>query len=82
MEDEDVTTNTQMDTKKGRERGGNGTPIDRQPDTVICQAGLNQSAGRGSRSGPGAHGATGIRVLKASRVIVMHMEVETEQRSL
>lgn len=70
MEDEDintavVATNTQTG-KKGGDFEDNGTCIDRQPDTVVYQAGLNQTAGRGSRSGPGAHAATGIRVLKAS----------------
>nr|XP_046242770.1 PH domain leucine-rich repeat-containing protein phosphatase 2 isoform X2 [Scatophagus argus] len=69
MEDEDnntafVATNTQMGTQKGGDVGDNGACIDRQPDTVVHQAGLNQTAGRGSRSGPGAHAATGIRVLK------------------
>lgn len=71
MEDEDnhttaVATNTQTGIKKGGDVGDNGACIDRQPDTVVHQAGLNQTAGRGSRSGPGAHAATGIRVLKAS----------------
>lgn len=71
MEDEDINsaveaTNTQMGIKKGGGFGDNGTCIDRQPDTVIYQTGLNQTACRGSRSGPGAHAATGIRVLKAS----------------
>lgn len=71
MEDEDVGsladgTNTQTGINKGGDPGGNGTCIDRQPDTVIYPAGLKQTAGRGSRSGPGAHAATGIRVLKAS----------------
>lgn len=66
MEDEDnhtavVATNTQTSIKKG----DNGACIDRQPDTVVHRAGLNQTAGRGSRSGPGAHATTGIRVLKA-----------------
>ncbi|KAM7424125.1 hypothetical protein PAMA_000461 [Pampus argenteus] len=65
MEDEDnntavVATNTQRDIKKG----DNGACIDRQPDTVVHRAGLNQTVGRGSRSGPGAHATTGIRVLK------------------
>lgn len=69
MEDEDnhtavVATNTQTGIKKGGDVGDNGACIDRQPDTVVHQAGLNQTAGRGSRSGPGAHAATGIRVLK------------------
>lgn len=72
MEDEDVkaaaaATNTQAGIKKGGgDLGDNGTCIDRQPDTVMCRAALNQTAGRGSRSGPGAHAASGIRVLKAS----------------
>lgn len=71
MEDEDrnaalVETNTQTGIKKGGDVGDNGACIDRQPDTVVHQAGLNQTAGRGNRSGPGAHSATGIRVLKAS----------------
>lgn len=71
MEDEDAGslpdgTNAQTGIKKGGEPGDNGTCIDRQPDTVISPAGLKQTAGRGSRSGPGAHAATGIRVLKAS----------------
>ncbi|KAM4592668.1 PH domain leucine-rich repeat-containing protein phosphatase 2 [Odontesthes bonariensis] len=69
MEDEDnnaaiAATNMQADAKKGGDVGNNGACIDRQPDTVVHQAGLNQTAGRGSRSGPGAHSATGIRVLK------------------
>lgn len=71
MEDEDVgnladRTNTHTGIKKGGDPGVKGTCIDRQPDTVIHPAGLKQPAGRGSRSGPGAHAATGIRVLKAS----------------
>lgn len=71
MEDEDAgsladRTNAQAGIKKGGEPGDSGTCIDRQPDTVIYPAGLKQTAGRGSRSGPGAHAATGIRVLKAS----------------
>lgn len=81
MEDEDnsnsssstavvATNQTQTDTKKGGGGGGdvgdNGACIDRQPDTVVHQTGLNQTAGRGSRIGTGAHAATGIRVLKAS----------------
>ena len=61
-----VATSTQAGIKKGGDVGDNGACIDRQPDTVVHQAGLNQTAGRGSRSGPGAHAATGIRVLKAS----------------
>ncbi|XP_051795561.1 PH domain leucine-rich repeat-containing protein phosphatase 2 isoform X1 [Acanthochromis polyacanthus] len=69
MEDEDnnaavVATNIQAGIKKGGDVGDNGACIDRQPDTVVHQAGLNRTAGRGSRSGPGAHAATGIRVLK------------------
>ncbi|XP_038159417.1 PH domain leucine-rich repeat-containing protein phosphatase 2 [Cyprinodon tularosa] len=44
------------DTKKA---GDNGACIDRQPDTVVHQAGLSRT-----RSGPGAHSVTGIRVLK------------------
>ncbi|KAM8762723.1 PH domain leucine-rich repeat-containing protein phosphatase 2 isoform 1-T1 [Acanthopagrus schlegelii] len=59
-----VATSTQAGIKKGGDVGDNGACIDRQPDTVVHQAGLNQTAGRGSRSGPGAHAATGIRVLK------------------
>lgn len=71
MEDEDVgsladRTDTQAGIKKGGDPGDNGACIDRQPDTVIHPAGLKQTAGRGGRSGPGAHAATGIRVLKAS----------------
>lgn len=78
MEDEDVkaaaataaaataTTPTQTGTKKPGDVEDNGTCIDRQPDKAMCQAGLNRTAGRGSRSGPGAHAASGIRVLKAS----------------
>lgn len=71
MEDEDnnaagAATNTQTGIKKGGDVGDDGACIDRQPDTVVHQAGLNQTAGRGSRSGPGAPAATGIRVLKAS----------------
>ncbi|XP_023262152.1 PH domain leucine-rich repeat-containing protein phosphatase 2 [Seriola lalandi dorsalis] len=73
MEDEDnntavVATNTQTGIKKGGDVGDNGTCIDRQPDTVVHQAGLNQTAGRGSRSGTGAHAATGIRVLKQRNI--------------
>ncbi|XP_041835866.1 PH domain leucine-rich repeat-containing protein phosphatase 2 isoform X1 [Melanotaenia boesemani] len=69
MEDEDnnaavAATNIQADVKKGGDVGDNGASIDRQPDMVVHQAGLKQTAGRGSRSGPGAHSATGIRVLK------------------
>ncbi|KAK5873958.1 hypothetical protein PBY51_018952 [Eleginops maclovinus] len=69
MEDEDnnsavVAANTLTAIKKGGDVGDNGACIDRQPDTVLHQAGLNRTAGRGSRSGPGAHAATGIRVLK------------------
>ncbi|XP_069549593.1 PH domain leucine-rich repeat-containing protein phosphatase 2 isoform X5 [Brachyistius frenatus] len=69
MEDEDkntavVATNVRAGIKKGGDVGDNGACIDRQPDTVVHQAGLNPTAGRGSRSGPGAHAATGIRVLK------------------
>ncbi|KAM3625790.1 uncharacterized protein V6R79_017634 [Siganus canaliculatus] len=69
MEDENnitaiVPTNTQTGIKKEGDVGDNGACIDRQPDTVVHQAGLNQTAGRGSRSGPGAPAATGIRVLK------------------
>ncbi|XP_071344488.1 PH domain leucine-rich repeat-containing protein phosphatase 2 isoform X2 [Trachinotus anak] len=69
MEDEDnntavVATNTQTGIKKGGDVGDNGACIDRQPDTVVHQAGLNRTAGRGSRSGTGVHAATGIRVLK------------------
>lgn len=71
MEDEDVgnpadRTTTHTGTKQGGDPGVKGTCIDRQPDTVIHPAGLKQPAGRGSRSGPAAHAATGIRVLKAS----------------
>lgn len=71
MEDEDngaaaAATNTQADSKKGGDVGDNGSCIDRQPDTVVHQTGLNQTAGRGSRIGAGAPAATGIRVLKAS----------------
>lgn len=66
MEDEEnnapvVATNTQPAIEK-RE---NGACIDRQPDTVVHQAGLNPTGGRGSRSAPGTHATTGIRVLKA-----------------
>ncbi|XP_006780177.1 PH domain leucine-rich repeat-containing protein phosphatase 2-like [Neolamprologus brichardi] len=69
MEDEDnnaevAATNVRTGIKRGGDVGDNGACIDRQPDTVVHQAGLNQTAGRGSRSGPGAHAATGIRVLK------------------
>lgn len=83
MEDEDVGSladRTNPHTggiDPGGDPGVKGTCIDRQPDTVIHPAGLKQPAGRGSRSGPGAHAATGIRVLKASHaegwgVIHMH----------
>ncbi|XP_040891787.1 PH domain leucine-rich repeat-containing protein phosphatase 2 [Toxotes jaculatrix] len=73
MEDEDnntavVATNTQTGIKKGGDVGDNGACIDRQPDTVVHQAGLNQTAGRGSRSGTGAPAATGIRVLKQRNI--------------
>ncbi|RVE74587.1 hypothetical protein OJAV_G00023030 [Oryzias javanicus] len=66
MEDEDgsATLSARNIQRKAGGVGGNGACIDRQPDTVVHQAGLNHSAGRGSRSGPGAHSATGIRVLK------------------
>ncbi|KAK2854047.1 hypothetical protein Q5P01_006708 [Channa striata] len=69
MEDEDrgaaaAANSTQTGIKKGGDVGDNGACIDRQPDTVVHRAGLNPTAGRGSRSGPGAHAATGIRVLK------------------
>nr|XP_020462839.1 PH domain leucine-rich repeat-containing protein phosphatase 2 isoform X3 [Monopterus albus] len=69
MEDEDnnktlTATNTQTGIRKGNDVGENGACIDRQPETVVHQAGLKQTAARGSRSGPGAHTATGIRVLK------------------
>ena len=87
MEDEDnnsavVATNTQTGIKKGGDVGDNGACIDRQPDTVLHRAGLNQTAGRGSRSGPGAHAATGIRVLKASQndrmyLLVMQQGIQT-----
>lgn len=87
MEDEDnntavVATNTQTGIKKGADVGDNGACIDRQPDTVIHQAGLNETAVRGSRSGPGAHAATGIRVLKASHkdmvyFLVMQKVIQT-----
>ncbi|XP_014828498.1 PREDICTED: PH domain leucine-rich repeat-containing protein phosphatase 2 [Poecilia mexicana] len=68
-EEEDNSTavpaiNIRADIKKGGDAGDNGACIDRQPDTVVHQAGLSRTAGRGSRSGPGAHSATGIRVLK------------------
>lgn len=74
MEDEDVgsladRTNAQTGIKKGGEPGDIGTCIDRQPDTVIYPAELKQTAIRGSRSGPGAHAATGIRVLKARHTV-------------
>lgn len=83
MEDEDVkaaaaapgeaaaaTTPTQTGIKKAGDVEDSGTCIDRQPDTATCQAGLSRTAGRGSRSGPGAHAASGIRVLKASHGLV------------
>ncbi|KAF6722588.1 hypothetical protein FQA47_006542 [Oryzias melastigma] len=68
MEDEDgsAALSARNIQRKAGGVGGNGVCIDRQPDTVVHQAGLNHTAGRGSRSGPGAHSATGIRVLKAS----------------
>lgn len=71
MEDEDnhsalAAINTRTGITKGGDVGDSGACIDRQPDTVVHQAGLNPTAGRGSRSGPGVHAATGIRVLKAS----------------
>ncbi|MEQ2183946.1 hypothetical protein GOODEAATRI_003113 [Goodea atripinnis] len=70
MEEEDNSaavpaTNIRADIKKEGDAGDNGASIDRQPDTVVHQAGLSRTAGRGSRSGSGAHSATGIRVLKA-----------------
>ncbi|XP_013882889.1 PH domain leucine-rich repeat-containing protein phosphatase 2 isoform X1 [Austrofundulus limnaeus] len=52
------------DSKKGGDGGESGACIDRQPDMVVRQVGPSLTAGRGSRSGPGAHSATGIRVLK------------------
>lgn len=65
MEDED--NNAAASAKqKGGDVGDDGACIDRQPDAVAHRAGLNPTAGRGSRSGPGSHAATGIRVLKAS----------------
>ncbi|XP_058486043.1 PH domain leucine-rich repeat-containing protein phosphatase 2 isoform X1 [Solea solea] len=68
MEDEErhtavVTTDTTA-SNKGGDVGESGACIDRQPDTVVQPAGLNQTAGRGSRIRPGAPAATGIRVLK------------------
>ncbi|XP_040052000.2 PH domain leucine-rich repeat-containing protein phosphatase 2 [Gasterosteus aculeatus] len=63
MEDED--NNAAASAKqKGGDVGDDGACIDRQPDAVAHRAGLNPTAGRGSRSGPGSHAATGIRVLK------------------
>lgn len=59
-----VSANIPAGIGKGGDVGDNGACIDRQPDTVVHQAGLNPTAVRGSRSGPGAHAATGIRVLK------------------
>ncbi|XP_078800607.1 PH domain leucine-rich repeat-containing protein phosphatase 2 isoform X2 [Oryzias latipes] len=67
MEDEDgsaALSTRNIQQKQAGGVGGNGACIDRQPDTVVHQAGLNHTTGRGSRSGPGAHSATGIRVLK------------------
>lgn len=85
MEDEDhntsvVATNTQTGIKKGGDVGDNGACIDRQPDTVVHQAGLNQTAGRGNRSGPGAHSATGIRVLKASHTERIYILIMIQTR--
>ncbi|XP_060894430.1 PH domain leucine-rich repeat-containing protein phosphatase 2 isoform X1 [Labrus mixtus] len=61
-------TNTKTDIKERGDVGVNGACIDRQPDTVVHQAGLNRTADRGSRNGPGAHTATGIRVLKQRNI--------------
>lgn len=60
-----VATTSKVGMKSGGDVGDNGACIDRQPDKVVHQTGLSQTAGRGSRSGPGARNATGIRVLKA-----------------
>ncbi|KAM8894097.1 PH domain leucine-rich repeat-containing protein phosphatase 2 isoform 2-T2 [Spinachia spinachia] len=67
MEDEDNHAAAANAQQKGGHVGEDGACIDRQPDTVARRAGLNPTAGRGSRSAPGSHAATGIRVLKASR---------------
>lgn len=72
MEDEDGSAALSTRNIQQKQAGGvgeNGACIDRQPDTVVHQAGLNHTTGRGSRSGPGAHSATGIRVLKASPTV-------------
>ena len=80
-----ATTNVRAGTKTGGDVGDSGACIERQPDAVVHQAGLSQTAGRGSRSGPGAHSATGIRVLKASHdqtvrgVVVMQEVIRTGQ---
>lgn len=75
-----AATNTQTGIKKGGDVGDNGACIDRQPDTVVHQAGLNQTAGRGKRNGPGAHSATGIRVLKASHEERLYFLLMTQTR--
>lgn len=63
-----VETNTQLE-----ENRVTGACIDRQPDTVLRQAGWKQTGGRGSRSNPGAPAAaTGIRVLKAGHRASFH----------
>ncbi|XP_028291812.1 PH domain leucine-rich repeat-containing protein phosphatase 2 isoform X2 [Gouania willdenowi] len=51
-------------TGSGADVGDNGACVDRQPDTVVHQGRLNHTVSRSGRSGPGAHTATGIRVLK------------------
>lgn len=61
-----VATTSKVGMKSGGDVGDNGACIDRQPDKVVHQTGLSQTAGRGSRSGPGARNATGIRVLKCN----------------
>lgn len=72
MEEEEERKKTELsaakipaDSEKGGDGGESGACIDRQPDMVVRQVGPSLTAGRGSRSGPGAHSATGIRVLKA-----------------
>ncbi|XP_034046100.1 PH domain leucine-rich repeat-containing protein phosphatase 2 [Thalassophryne amazonica] len=60
--EDDNATAAVTDTKKGGAVEASRANLDRQPDTVALRAGTNRTAGRGSRSAPGA--ATGIRVLK------------------
>lgn len=77
--------NPPADSKKGGDGGESGACIDKQPDMVVRQVGPSLTAGRGSRSGPGAHSATGIRVLKAGsesdrvRAVIMDFSKASSQ---